>query len=290
MCPFLVFRFCVFWIWWVIGVVGCLFFGCLVLRFWVFCCFGFGGFTSLVLSFSGKTSGSHVGLFSLQNPISNQWILDFRARQNPKSKPDAKLNSSRSRGGSIRCVLHLHSLGDLLGRLAMAFSQDVAVLAEILLRWKGYFCSKALAVCNGLCQNFSYALNVNRVRWRPYRVECTGSLPTSEVKRRRARLVLGWGTAREDLRVLPVFLLSERITSLVDSYCLNLHQMPAAKFCHFIEAVVHFSDRGKTSRSCKLFCAHSLRNKWRFGEPNAQDVATPCGVRTRDLWFIGPSL
>ena len=40
-------------------------------------------------------------------------------------------------------------------------------------------------------------------RWRPYRAECTGSLPTSEVKRRRPRLVLGWGTAREDLRVLP---------------------------------------------------------------------------------------
>jgi len=33
-------------------------------------------------------------------------------------------------------------------------------------------------------------------RWRPYRVECTGSLPNSEVKRRRARLVLGWGTDR----------------------------------------------------------------------------------------------
>ena len=31
------------------------------------------------------------------------------------------------------------------------------------------------------------------VRWRPYHVECTGSLPTSEVKLRRARLVLGWG-------------------------------------------------------------------------------------------------
>ena len=29
--------------------------------------------------------------------------------------------------------------------------------------------------------------------WRPYRVECTGSLPTSEVKRRRARLVLRVG-------------------------------------------------------------------------------------------------
>ena len=29
--------------------------------------------------------------------------------------------------------------------------------------------------------------------WRSYRVECTGFPPTSEVKRRRARLVLGWG-------------------------------------------------------------------------------------------------
>ena len=38
--------------------------------------------------------------------------------------------------------------------------------------------------------------------WRPYHVKCTGSLLTSEVKRHRARLVLGWGTAWEDLRVL----------------------------------------------------------------------------------------
>ena len=40
---------------------------------------------------------------------------------------------------------------------------------------------------------------------RPYRVECTGSLPNSEVKRRRARSVPGWGTAREALRVLLAF-------------------------------------------------------------------------------------
>ena len=45
----------------------------------------------------------------------------------------------------------------------------------------------------------------NDRRWRPYRGECTGSLPISEVKRRRARLVLGWATAREDLRALPAF-------------------------------------------------------------------------------------
>ena len=42
-------------------------------------------------------------------------------------------------------------------------------------------------------------------RRRPYRVECTGSLSTSEVKQRRARLVLGWGTAWEDFRVLSAF-------------------------------------------------------------------------------------
>ena len=45
-----------------------------------------------------------------------------------------------------------------------------------------------------------------KYRRRPYRVECTGSLLTSEVKQRRARSVLGWGTAWEDLRVLSAFL------------------------------------------------------------------------------------
>ena len=36
--------------------------------------------------------------------------------------------------------------------------------------------------------------------WWAYPVDCTGNLPNSEIKRRMARLVLGWGTAREDLR------------------------------------------------------------------------------------------
>ena len=52
-------------------------------------------------------------------------------------------------------------------------------------------------------------------RWRPYRVECTGSLPTSEVKRRRARLVLGWGTAREVLRVLSAFCVAKSSRDMV---------------------------------------------------------------------------
>ena len=52
-------------------------------------------------------------------------------------------------------------------------------------------------------------------RWRPYRVECTGSLLTSEVKRHRARLVLGWGTAWELPGVLPAF-----ATAFVTAACL----------------------------------------------------------------------
>ena len=43
------------------------------------------------------------------------------------------------------------------------------------------------------------------LRQRPYRVENTGSLPNSAVKQRRARLVLGWGTAWESLGVLLAF-------------------------------------------------------------------------------------
>ena len=37
---------------------------------------------------------------------------------------------------------------------------------------------------------------------RPYRDELTGSLATSEGKRHRARVVLGWGTARGVFRLL----------------------------------------------------------------------------------------
>ena len=45
-------------------------------------------------------------------------------------------------------------------------------------------------------------------RQRPYFVEYTRSHPNSEVKQRKARSVLGWGTAREALRVLLAFLLT----------------------------------------------------------------------------------
>ena len=58
-----------------------------------------------------------------------------------------------------------------------------------------------------------------KLRRRPYRVECTGSLSTSEVKQHRARLVLGWGTAWEDLRVLSALHFKMRLWSLRADLC-----------------------------------------------------------------------
>jgi hypothetical protein len=59
---------------------------------------------------------------------------------------------------------------------------------------------------NGMLPNMArhttWMLRDDRIRRRPYRVECTGSLLTSEIKRRRALLLLGWGTARELVTVL----------------------------------------------------------------------------------------
>ena len=64
-------------------------------------------------------------------------------------------------------------------------------------------------------------------RWRPCRAECTGSLPTSEVKRRRARLVLGWGNAREDLRELSALLMLPMTKVLaVKVFFLSFHAPP----------------------------------------------------------------
>jgi hypothetical protein len=53
-----------------------------------------------------------------------------------------------------------------------------------------------------MARHTTWMLRDDSIRRRPYRVECTGSPLTSEVKRRMARLALGWGTAREHFRVL----------------------------------------------------------------------------------------
>ena len=64
---------------------------------------------------------------------------------------------------------------------------------------------------SGECSYFSKAGCCQR----PYCVECTRSHPNSEVKRRKARPVLGWGTAWEALRVPLAFYFSAEGTPAV---------------------------------------------------------------------------
>ena len=69
--------------------------------------------------------------------------------------------------------------------------------------------------CTFCQKNLSYWSAQNLyIRQRPYRNEYTGSLPNSEVNRCRARSVLGWGTAREALRVLLAFCKPARFKAL----------------------------------------------------------------------------
>ena len=64
---------------------------------------------------------------------------------------------------------------------------------------------------------------------RPYCVECTGSHLNSEVKPRKARIVLGWVTAREVLRVLLTFLHFDSVDILITIQTNVKHEIPFMK-------------------------------------------------------------
>ena len=94
--------------------------------------------------------------------------------------------------------------------------------------------------------------------WRPYRVECTGSLSTSEVKRHRARLVPGWGTAWEHLRVLPAF------APLPHTHTHPHPQQPVGQRFEGAKSAAPCPHRrtriNSTSRTLRLKLAHSAVN------------------------------
>ena len=73
------------------------------------------------------------------------------------------------------------------------------VLCSVLFCWLLYTLqsfhaahARVQAICMNDIRRFAY---ISRLR--PYHVESTGSRPITEVKQRRARLVLGWVTAWE---------------------------------------------------------------------------------------------
>ena len=78
-----------------------------------------------------------------------------------------------------------------------------------------YFCSRGWNEAVLFCRR-TFGVGF---RQRPYFVEYTRSHPNSEVKRRKARSVLGWGTAREALRVLLAFLTFEFVHRICAIFC-----------------------------------------------------------------------
>ena len=114
-----------------------------------------------------------------------------------------------------------HTMEDLWSWIVAILQDSIPSVITHLLRNFNFYCSFSwcswrLAPCfpymqDSHCCSAALLLKTGgstgfiSICCRPYHVECTGSLLTSEVKRHRARLVLGWGTAWEDLRALPSF-------------------------------------------------------------------------------------
>ncbi len=75
---------------------------------------------------------------------------------------------------------------------------------------------------------------------RPYCVENTGSLPNSEVKHRKARIVLGWVTAREVLRVLLAFLSIHKFCyKYVACLYVNIFLIKTFRSSFYFELILH---------------------------------------------------
>ena len=118
-------------------------------------------------------------------------------------------------------------------------------------------------------------------RWRPYRDEYTRSLQNSEVNRRRARIVLRWGTAREVLRVLPALLpfspvstglpLLRRPVSTVAILAQGTYSWLATRSPFFVESSIGVSVSGVPG---------GLGFKWWGGGNRRRKAASRCIFKT----------
>ena len=96
-------------------------------------------------------------------------------------------------------------------------------------------------------------------RRRPYRVECTGSLSTSEVKQHRARLVLGWGTAWEDLWVLSACCTTKKRQGTVMSAERQSSRQTSTLYKHHYSTL---APRAVTSDFCEAWPSESCVTRY----------------------------
>ena len=168
-----------------------------------------------------KTPASGFNGSNFSSPAAGCWFLVFSTENGKNGQKSA---FRRAGGGDFlvfKCKKAKPGRIGFFGTRAPKGKRGVRGLRFVLLLVGGWEAAGATQLkweasigCGEPYKSFCALLSWGRLgclswlvncRQRPYRVECTGSLPNSEVKRRRARLVLGWGTAREDLRVLLAF-------------------------------------------------------------------------------------
>ena len=153
-----------------------------------------------------------------------------------------------------------------------AVSHDQYNMYDTMLLWiGGKPCCKDMYVCQA-----AWFFNIKwydilytvKCRCRPYSVEYTGSHLNSEVNQRKARVVLGWGTPRELLRVLTAFISSKSINLITHTFSifLQLHE-----FCNYViwgisylasewlipycrsRAMSHITSIAQTNVACKIY-------------------------------------
>jgi hypothetical protein len=101
-----------------------------------------------------------------------------------------------------------------------------------------------------MARHTTWMLRDDSIRRRPYRVECTGSLLTPEFKRRRARLALGWGTAREGIRVLSaIYILCTQKNFVVEVGALHTGRSRISEWYFITTYQVRHSDESRVA-SC----------------------------------------
>ena len=157
---------------------------------------------------------------------------------------------------------HTHNTNTITYRHTHVHGRQAAQISSLLLRQHPF-----VSCCN---------MQFIDVRRRPYRVEYPGSLLTSEVMQLRARLVLGWGTAWEDLRVLTAFL----IFLVEECVCVC---MCGLYRCEQVSAVCGL---GFPQRHCAEPWRHSKNNTCPWGVSASISGRTSCCEASEPLTFF----
>ena len=118
--------------------------------------------------------------------------------------------------------------------------------------------------------------------WRPDRVERIEFVSTSEVEWRRARSILGWGTAQEDLRVLPAYLILSDFHFFCSAICLSFAFQHAYLRQRISDGLLYLfhTERGFPHTAVSLTLRALSAGGWKATQPFSR-----CSKHILEDWF-----